>query len=89
MGTMAIAIADTVGENRVAPPLVTPGGKYFHYYTLKRPSAKATMLGLGYGLSPGLHHPQMTLNPDSILTGIEILVGVVQGTFERIEEEQE
>jgi amidohydrolase len=44
------------------------------------------MLGLGCGLSPGLHHPKMKFNQDSILTGIEILARAVMGTFKILEE---
>jgi amidohydrolase len=83
---MAQAIVDTVGEPFLVPPIVTPGGEDFHYYTLKRPSVKATMLGLGCDLSPGLHHPQMTFNQDSLLTGIEILVRTVIHSFEHLEQ---
>lgn len=82
---MAQAIRETVGEQFLVPPIVTPGGEDFHYYTLKRPSVKATMLGLGCDLSPGLHHPDMTFNHDSILTGIEILVRTVIHSFGQLE----
>ena len=43
------------------------------------------MLGLGCDLSPGLHHPDMTFNHESILTGIEILVRTVIHSFEKLE----
>lgn len=82
---MARAIAETVGEQFLVPPIITPGGEDFHYYTLKRPAIKATMLGLGCDLSPGLHHSHMTFNHDSILTGIEILARTVNRTFEHLE----
>ncbi|HJF31351.1 MAG TPA: M20 peptidase aminoacylase family protein [Sporosarcina psychrophila] len=82
---MAQAIRETVGEQFLVPPIVTPGGEDFHYYTLKRPSVKATMLGLGCDLSPGLHHPNMTFNHNSILTGIEILVRTVIHSFGQLE----
>ncbi|QBP41925.1 M20 peptidase aminoacylase family protein [Paenisporosarcina antarctica] len=83
---MAQAISETVGEAFLVPPIVTPGGEDFHYYTLQRPSVKATMLGLGCDLSPGLHHPEMTFNRDSLLTGIEILVRTVSHSFEHLEQ---
>ncbi|PID03031.1 amidohydrolase [Sporosarcina sp. P2] len=83
---MAQAIKETVGEQSLVPSIVTPGGEDFHYYTLKRPAIKATMLGLGCDLSPGLHHPNMTFNHDSILTGIEILARAVNRTFEQLEQ---
>ncbi|AOV07469.1 M20 peptidase aminoacylase family protein [Sporosarcina ureilytica] len=83
---MSQAITDTVGEQFLVPPIVTPGGEDFHFYTLKRPTVKATMLGLGCDLSPGLHHPKMTFNHESIHTGIEILARTVSQTFEQLEE---
>lgn len=84
---MAKAISETLGEEHLVQPAVTPGGEDFHFYTLKRPSVKATMLGLGCGLGPGLHHPEMTFNRERILTGIEIMVRTVQHTFKHIEQE--
>ena len=58
---MKEAIIRYIGNQHCFPPVVTPGGEDFHFYTLKRPSIKATMLGLGCDLTPGLHHPTMTL----------------------------
>lgn len=78
---MKRAIIDTIGQNYYIPPIVTPGGEDFHFYTLKRPHIKATMLGLGCDLTPGLHHPDMTFNHESIITGIEILARTIIGTF--------
>ncbi|GGA18991.1 M20 peptidase aminoacylase family protein [Psychrobacillus lasiicapitis] len=78
---MKVAIIDTIGKPYYVPPIVTPGGEDFHFYTLKRPSIKATMLGLGCDLSPGLHHPDMRFNEESIITGIEILARTIIGTF--------
>lgn len=77
MQLMRKAIVDTVGEENTRPPVVTPGGEDFHFYTLKRPNIKATMLGLGCGLHPGLHHPQMTFNRQALITGVEILTRTV------------
>ncbi len=82
---MKVAIIDTIGQNYYVPPIVTPGGEDFHFYTLKRPSIKATMLGLGCDLTPGLHHPTMTFNQESMLIGIEILARTIIGTFQKKE----
>lgn len=82
---MAQAIRETVGEQHLTPRIITPGGEDFHYYTLKRPTVKSTMLGLGCDLAPGLHHPKMTFNHVSILTGIEILSRAVIHSFDRLE----
>ncbi|WP_235801769.1 M20 peptidase aminoacylase family protein [Ureibacillus manganicus] len=83
---MAQAISDTVGEEFLIPAIVSPGGEDFHYYTLKRPSVKATMLGLGCDLAPGLHHPKMKFNHDRIITGVEILARTVIRTYESLED---
>lgn len=82
---MSRAIEETLGKAFLKPPIVTPGGEDFHFYTLKRPSVKASMLGLGCGLSPGLHHPQMSFNQESLIGGIEVLARAVQYTFEQSE----
>ncbi|MGX7596720.1 M20 peptidase aminoacylase family protein [Planococcus plakortidis] len=84
---MSQAIGETLGTEYLEPPIVTPGGEDFHFYTLKRPAVKATMLGLGCGLTPGLHHPAMTFNQESLFGGIEILARTIQHTFERLEQE--
>lgn len=80
MQLMRQAIVETIGEENMKPPIVTPGGEDFHFYTLKCPNIKATMLGLGCGLQPGLHHPKMTFNSAALLTGIEILTRTVLNT---------
>ena len=70
---LARAIAEVLGPENQLPPVVTPGGEDFHYYTVKCPELKGAMLGLGCDLSPGLHHPQMTFRRESLYDGIEIL----------------
>lgn len=81
---MAHAIEQSIGKEHVAAPIVTPGGEDFHYYMIHRPSIEATMLGLGCDLSPGLHHPKMTFNHDSLWFGIEILARAVIEAFEEL-----
>ncbi|MBL4954720.1 M20 peptidase aminoacylase family protein [Neobacillus sp. OS1-32] len=82
---MAKAITDTLGAEHLVEPAPTSGGEDFHFYTLKRPQLKATMLGLGCDLKPGLHHPDMTFNRDAIFDGIEILTKTILNTFEFLE----
>ncbi|SDE79501.1 amidohydrolase [Bhargavaea beijingensis] len=77
------AIVRTIGENNLTEPIVTPGGDDFHFYTINRPHLKATMVGLGCGLAPGLHHPDMTFNPEAMMNGIEILSEIVAIHAER------
>ncbi|WP_132745854.1 M20 peptidase aminoacylase family protein [Scopulibacillus darangshiensis] len=80
---MADAITEILGKDHLDEPLVTPGGDDFHFYTLKRPSIKATMLGLGCDLAPGLHHPQMTFDRDALFSGIQILTTAILNTLEQ------
>ncbi|WP_026575845.1 M20 peptidase aminoacylase family protein [Bacillus sp. UNC438CL73TsuS30] len=82
---MEKAIIETLGK--ATAPYPTSGGEDFHFYTVKQPNIKATMLGLGCGLSPGLHHPKMTFNHESLFTGIEILTKTIMNTFEHLKKE--
>lgn len=87
MQLMRKAIVETVGEANTKPPVVTTGGEDFHFYTLKCTNIKATMLGLGCGLQPGLHHPNMTFNRDALFTGVEILTRTVLNAVTYAQEE--
>ncbi|MEC5423173.1 M20 peptidase aminoacylase family protein [Virgibacillus sp. C22-A2] len=78
---MEKAIASTLGKENVDAPLVTPGGDDFHFYTIKKPELKATMLGLGCDLTPGLHHPDMTFNDAALMNGVNILFEAVKGVY--------
>lgn len=82
---MGKAIGKVLGQEKVVAPIVTTGGEDFHFYTLKNPKLKATMLGLGCDLQPGLHHPKMTFNEEAIYSGIEILAETIMSTFEQQE----
>lgn len=79
------AIIDVLGAGQLREPIVTSGGEDFHFYTLKKPNIKATMLGLGCDLQPGLHHPDMTFNREAIYRGVEILARAVMATLEKEE----
>ncbi|MDX1807516.1 MAG: M20 peptidase aminoacylase family protein [Paenisporosarcina sp.] len=81
---MERAIVDVLGEEYVQPPIVTPGGEDFHFYSAHVPTLKATMLGLGCDLSPGLHHPKMKFNQECIHKGSNILAQVVLLTAEEV-----
>ncbi|NSL53078.1 M20 peptidase aminoacylase family protein [Calidifontibacillus erzurumensis] len=78
---MELAIIETIGKENLAEPIKSTGGEDFHFYTFKRPHLKATMLGLGCNLTPGLHHPNMTFNQQALLQGIEILTRAIMNTF--------
>lgn len=78
---MAQAIGNVLGTENVDQPLVTPGGDDFHFYTIKNPELKATMLGLGCGLKPGLHHPKMTFDHAALMNGANILHEAILQTY--------
>lgn len=67
------AILNVAGREVLAPPVITSGSDDFHFYTIKNPKLKATMIGLGADLQPGLHHPKMSFNTSSLELGARIL----------------
>ncbi len=81
---MAQAIIEVLGSENYKSRITTSGGEDFHFYPLHKPNLKATMLGLGCGLSPGLHHPSMTFNQERIHTGIDILTKTIVNTIQLI-----
>jgi amidohydrolase len=85
---MQEVIIETLGHEAHVMPYMSSGGEDFHFYTLKRPNIKATMLGLGCDLLPGLHHPKMSFNHEAILIGIEILAKTIIKTFEMIDRDK-
>lgn len=70
---MKQAIVDVAGKEKCAADVTTPGGEDFHFYSYFRPNLKTTMLGLGCGVTPGLHHPKMTLHEKRLPTGAKII----------------
>lgn len=71
------AIREVVGQEHTAPPVITSGSDDFHFYTIKHPSIKATMIGVGANLSPGLHHPEMSFDRDALDIGARALAATV------------
>ncbi|WHY83938.1 M20 peptidase aminoacylase family protein [Neobacillus novalis] len=67
------AIVEALGEDALVPAPNTPGGEDFHFYKMNYPKLQSTMVGLGTGLSPGLHHPDMSFNIDALINGVKIL----------------
>ncbi|MBG9455482.1 amidohydrolase [Lysinibacillus sphaericus] len=74
---MEQAIVQATGLSNLRKPIHTPGGEDFHHYAVQRPKLKSTMLGLGCGLAPGLHHPKMKFKQARLVTGVEILTKAV------------
>lgn len=74
------AIREVVGQEHTAPPVITSGSDDFHFYTIKYPSIKATMIGVGANLLPGLHHPDMSFDRDALDIGARALAATVLRT---------
>lgn len=69
----AEAIRNVIGDEKLAPPVITSGSDDFHFYTVENPRLKVTMIGIGADLQPGLHHPKMTFNQSMLDKGARIL----------------
>ncbi|SEQ92008.1 amidohydrolase [Virgibacillus subterraneus] len=86
---MEDAIKDSVGVDKLQPMITTTGGDDFHFYTIKKPHLKATMLAIGCDLQPGLHHPNMTFNHAIIPEAVEILTNALVKTAERSHQDEQ
>jgi amidohydrolase len=71
------AIREVLGDEHTAPAVITSGSDDFHFYTIKHPSIKATMIGVGANLAPGLHHPKMSFERDALGIGARVLAATV------------
>lgn len=71
------AIVAVLGKWGLLPPIITPGAEDFHFYVQRKPALKATYIGLGCDLTPGLHHPAMRFDVGSLIHGVNILGCVV------------
>ena len=72
------AIIETLGEGYLAEEITTPGSDDFHFYTVKKPELKATMIGIGANLAPGLHHPKMTFERSALIDASKVLACVLE-----------
>jgi amidohydrolase len=77
VGLARDAIVAVLGEAGLLPPIVTPGAEDFHFYIQRKPTIKATYIGLGCDLTPGLHHPQMRFDVGALMSGVSILQNIV------------
>lgn len=73
--TAAGAIRNVMGSSR--PPLMTPGAEDFHFYATHL-NIKTAYIGLGAGVTPGLHHPDFNLDQDQLIKGSQILAAIVR-----------
>lgn len=78
---MEKSIRGVVGDRACRQIIQTTGGDDFHFYTIKKPDLKATMLAIGCGLKPGLHHPKMTFDHKVMPVASDILVRAVLETL--------
>jgi len=76
------AILATVGAKGLLPPQYTPGGEDFHFFKQEIPGLEVGFIGLGADVTPGLHHPGMTINQDSLADGVQILLFIVDQIIE-------
>ncbi|MGO0576843.1 amidohydrolase [Ornithinimicrobium panacihumi] len=71
------AIVEVAGEERLAEEIVTPGADDFHIYSYGRPELRTAMLAVGVGLTPGLHHPEVTYATEALPVAAQILARAV------------
>lgn len=67
------AIVEEVGRLGLIDAVATTVGEDFNFYALHKPHLKTGFIGLGCGLTPGLHAPDMTFNHRDMLHGCRIL----------------
>ena len=67
------SIIEALGKQSLAKAVVTPGSDDFHFYTIKNPQLKATMIGVGANLGPGLHHPKMSFDEKALIDGVKVI----------------
>lgn len=83
------AAAAVLGEENVVDNCISQGGEDFHFYTLQNPELKATMIGLGCDLRPGLHHPDMQFNQEALLYGTKILTSLLYNAASKNENKKQ
>lgn len=65
-------IKEVLGDDKLAKDC-GGGGEDFHYFVQKKPSIRTAYIGVGAGVTPGLHDPKMTMNPESLRNGVAVL----------------
>lgn len=73
--TVAGAIREVLGSSM--PPLVTSGSEDFHFYATHL-GLRTAYIGLGAGVTPGLHHPDFRLEVERLVQGTRILEAAVR-----------
>lgn len=68
------SITEALGAKALHPPIQTPGSEDFNFFKKRKPTIEAGFIGLGCGLVPGLHHPDMHFELSAMDNGVKILV---------------
>lgn len=74
----AEAITEVLGSEGTMSVKDTPGGDDFTIYPFTKRELKATFLGLGCDLTPGLHDPAMSFDKEALINGVSIIVTMIQ-----------
>ncbi|MBR4411722.1 MAG: amidohydrolase [Firmicutes bacterium] len=74
----AEAITEVLGSDGCMSVRNTPGGDDFTIYPYSKRELKATFLGLGADLTPGLHHPDMNFDKKALANGVSIISTMIQ-----------
>ena len=72
----AEVIKEVLGQDKLAKDC-GGGGEDFHYFVQKKPSIRTAYIGVGAGVTPGLHDPKMVMNPESLRNGVAVLEQLV------------
>ncbi len=71
-------IGEVMGAKGLGNVIVTSGGEDFHEYPLAIPGLKSTVLGVGAGLIPGLHKPEMRFNHDALIYSAQVMAALLE-----------
>lgn len=71
-------ILNEVGDSVLEPEIHTSGSDDFHFYTIRRPEIKAAMIGVGAGMTHGLHHPEMSFDTSILPQASRVLASVLR-----------
>lgn len=71
------AIVEELGEKGLINEAATTVGEDFNFYAMYKKQLKTGFIGLGCGLQPGLHDPEMTFNHADMIHGCRILQKMV------------
>ena len=74
----ADAITEVLGAEGTMNVRNTPGGDDFTIYPFSKREMKATFLGLGCDLTPGLHNPEMNFDKRALVNGISIISTIIK-----------